>query len=100
MMMGARAHARWEIETAATILNDRKRLFILGLLTIPILLGGVVLAGDAGGVLPEILGGKKSLQPGFLYQYDISGLHPDRAGCRPDYRLHRCRGRSLSSHRR
>jgi len=65
MMMGARAHARWEIETAMTILHDRKRLFILGLLVVPILLGGIVLAGDAGGALPEILGGKKAYSPAF-----------------------------------
>ncbi|MCG6911359.1 MAG: sulfite exporter TauE/SafE family protein [Deltaproteobacteria bacterium] len=65
MMMGARAHARWEIDTAFTILRDRKRLLILGLLTLPIILGGFVLAGDAGGVLPEVLGGKKAYSPAF-----------------------------------
>jgi len=65
MMLGARAHARWEIETAETILNSRKRLFILGLLVVPILLGGMALAGGAGPVLPEILGGKKAYSPAF-----------------------------------
>ncbi len=65
MMLGARAHARWEIETAATILNDRKRMLILGLLTLPILIGGVVFAGDVSTVLPEILGGKKAYSPAF-----------------------------------
>ena len=32
MMLAARAHARWEIETANTILGDKKRIFILCLL--------------------------------------------------------------------
>jgi len=63
MMMGARAHARWEIETANTIIHDRKRLVILGLLVIPIILGGIALAD--GGELPNILGGKKAYSPAF-----------------------------------
>ena len=65
MIMGARAHARWEIETARTILHDRKRLLILGLLIVPVLLGGMALAGAGSGELPEILGGKKAYSPAF-----------------------------------
>jgi uncharacterized membrane protein YfcA len=65
MMMGARAHARWEIENAAIILHDRKRVFILGLLIIPIILGGLALAGVGGAELPNILGGKKAYSPAF-----------------------------------
>jgi len=65
MMMGARAHARGEIETAETILHDRKRLMILGLLITPIILGGLALAGAGGGELPGILGGKKAYSPAF-----------------------------------
>jgi len=64
-MMGARAHAQWEIDNAMTILHDRKRLIILGLLTIPAIFGGIALAGDIGGVLPDILGGKKAYSPAF-----------------------------------
>ncbi|MBW1688842.1 MAG: sulfite exporter TauE/SafE family protein, partial [Deltaproteobacteria bacterium] len=45
MMMAARAHARWEIETANTILGDKKRIFILFLLVIPIFAVTVALAG-------------------------------------------------------
>ncbi len=30
MMMGARAHARWEINVSNTILSSKKRLLILG----------------------------------------------------------------------
>ncbi len=65
MMMGARAHAKWEIDNAMTILHDRKRLIILGLLTIPAILGGIALAGDIGSVMPDILGGKKAYSPAF-----------------------------------
>ncbi|MCP3956058.1 MAG: sulfite exporter TauE/SafE family protein [Desulfobacterales bacterium] len=65
MMMGARAHANWEIKNAEIIMKDRKRLFILGLLIVPIVLGGVVFASDVTEVLPEILGGKKAYSPAF-----------------------------------
>ncbi len=64
MMMGARAHAQWEIENAATILHDRKRLLVLGALIIPVILGGFALAG-AGAELPNILGGKEAYNPAF-----------------------------------
>ncbi len=65
MMMGARAHAKWEIETSQRIMGDRKRLVILGLLLIPILLGGIAFAADATGVLPAMLGGKTAYTPAF-----------------------------------
>jgi uncharacterized membrane protein YfcA len=38
---------------------------ILGLLTIPIILGGIAFAEQIGGVLPELLGGKKAYSPAF-----------------------------------
>ncbi len=65
MMMGARAHAKWEMEMSNNIFRDRKRLIILGLLTIPIILGGMAFADDIGSILPEILGGKKAYSPAF-----------------------------------
>ena len=65
MMMGARAHARWELNVSNTILSDKKRLLLLGLLTIPILLGGIAFADQLGGVLPKLLGGKKAYSPAF-----------------------------------
>jgi len=65
MMMGAKAHARWEIDISNTILGDRRRLIILGLLTIPIILGGIAFAEQIGGALPEVLGGKKAYSPAF-----------------------------------
>ena len=65
MMMGARAHARWGIDNANTILRDRRRMFVLGLLIVPILLGGIAIAAGDGSVLPEVLGGKKAYSPAF-----------------------------------
>jgi uncharacterized protein len=65
MMMGARAHARWEINVSNTILKDRKRLFLLGLLTVPVILGGIAFAEQIGGALPDVLGGKKAYSPAF-----------------------------------
>ena len=69
MTFGAEAMARWEINNAYTILRDRKRLFILGLLIIPILLGGIVFAENMaepiGDMLPDVLGGHKAYSPAF-----------------------------------
>ena len=65
MMMGAKAHARWEIGVSTTIFSDKKRLLILSLLTIPILLGGIAFADQIGGAMPSLLGGKKAYSPAF-----------------------------------
>ncbi len=65
MMMGAMAHARWEIDVSRTILGDRRRLILLGLLTIPIIWGGIAFAEQIGTALPELLGGKKAYSPAF-----------------------------------
>ncbi len=65
MMMGARAHARWEIDVSNTILGDKKRLIILGLLTVPVIWGGIAFAEEIGTALPELLGGKKAYSPAF-----------------------------------
>lgn len=65
MLMGAKAHARWEIGVSNTIFSDKKRLCILGLLTIPIILGGVAFADQIGAALPTLLGGKKAYGPAF-----------------------------------
>ncbi|MFA7454013.1 MAG: sulfite exporter TauE/SafE family protein [Desulfobulbaceae bacterium] len=64
MMAGARAHANWEIQVSNTILGDRKRMIILGLLLVPIILGGIAFA-DAPGALPGMLGGKSAYAPAF-----------------------------------
>ena len=65
MMWGAQAHAKWELEMSNNILRDRKRLIILGLLSLPIILGSIAFANDIGGALPELLGGKKAYSPAF-----------------------------------
>ncbi len=65
MMMGAIAHARWEMDVSRTILGDRRRLILLGLLTIPIIWGGIAFAEEIGAALPELLGGKKAYSPAF-----------------------------------
>jgi len=66
MMAGARAHARWELDISNTIMRDKKRLIILGLLTLPVLLGGIAFASQISDVLPDILGGKKAYSPAFF----------------------------------
>jgi len=40
-------------------------MLILGLLTVPCILGGIAFADQVGGALPEILGGKKAYSPAF-----------------------------------
>ena len=69
MMMGARALAKWEIENSNTILRDRKRLALLGLLTVPIIIVGVAFASEfvepIGKIMPDILGGHKAYSPAF-----------------------------------
>ncbi len=65
MMMGARAHAKWELDVSNVILHDRKRIAILCLLVIPILVGGVAFADDVVAKLPGMLGGKNAYAPAF-----------------------------------
>ncbi len=69
MMMGARALAKWEIDNSNTILRDRKRLALLGLLTVPIIVVGVAFASEfvepIGKIMPDILGGHKAYSPAF-----------------------------------
>jgi uncharacterized membrane protein YfcA len=68
MMLGAKAHARWEINVSNTILGSKKRLLVLGLLTLPIILGGFAFAdqlAEITDVMPEILGGHKAYSPAY-----------------------------------
>ena len=65
MMMGARALAKWEVDNSNTILRERKRLIILGLLIAPVIVGGIAFADQVGGAMPEFLGGKKAYSPAF-----------------------------------
>ncbi len=65
LVLGARAHAQWELDVSNTILKSRKRLLTLALLTAPVLLGGIVFADEIAGALPDLLGGKKAYSPAF-----------------------------------
>ncbi|MBN2058891.1 MAG: sulfite exporter TauE/SafE family protein [Deltaproteobacteria bacterium] len=65
MMIGAIAHAQWELDVSKRILGDKKRMIILGLLTIPCILGGIAFADQMAGALPDLLGGKKAYSPAF-----------------------------------
>ena len=46
MLMGARAHAEWELKMSNNILGDKRRMIILGLCIIPCILGGIAFADD------------------------------------------------------
>ncbi|MBV1766201.1 MAG: sulfite exporter TauE/SafE family protein [Pseudodesulfovibrio sp.] len=65
MMAGAGALARWEIDNARHIMGSKKLRIVLGLMLIPIIIGGIALADDIGPMLPDILGGKKAYSPAF-----------------------------------
>ena len=65
MMIGAQAHAKWEIQISNTILRDRKRLLLLGLLLIPAILGSIAFAEEISDSLPDLLGGKNAYSPAF-----------------------------------
>ncbi len=66
MMMGARAHAKWELEISNNILRSRTRMVILCLLIIPIIIGGIAYASDLIEILPDTIGGKKAYSPAFF----------------------------------
>jgi hypothetical protein len=61
MMAGARYHAQWELEVSNRIFRDRRRLFVLLLLMLPVVIGGIALADD----LPAMIGGKSTYSPAF-----------------------------------
>ena len=65
LMMGTRAWASWELGVSNTILRDKRRLFILVLLTLPAILGSIAFADQISGALPALLGGKEAYSPAF-----------------------------------
>lgn len=65
MLMGARAHAKWELDVSSRILHNPKRLAVFGLLLLPIILGGMAFASDIAGALPSVLGGKNTYCPSY-----------------------------------
>lgn len=70
MMAGAGYMARWEIDNAKAIMGSKKLRMLLGLMLIPVIVGGIAFAGDIAPVLPDLLGGKKSYSPAF-YSFGI-----------------------------
>ncbi len=66
MMAASRAHARWEKDVSDTVLGSRKRMLILGLMMLPVLIGGIAFADQLAGSLPGMIGGKKAYSPAFF----------------------------------
>lgn len=58
LVEAGRAHAQWELEMSSTILRSRRRLVILGLLSLPAVLFSIAFAAD-------ILGGKEAYAPSY-----------------------------------
>ncbi len=63
MMVGAKAQAQWELDMSNSILRSRKRLMVLGLLMIPVILGGMAFADSIGEAIPSFIGGKSAYGP-------------------------------------
>jgi uncharacterized membrane protein YfcA len=63
MVVGSQAQARWEIEMSKNILASRKRLLVLGLMLIPIFLGGICFADGVQEALPGFIGSKSAYGP-------------------------------------
>ncbi len=70
MMAGAGYMARWEIDNAKAIMGSKRLRMLLGLMLIPVILGGIAFADDIAPILPDLLGGKKSYSPAF-YSFGI-----------------------------
>jgi uncharacterized membrane protein YfcA len=60
-MAASKAHARWDYEMSMSILRDKRKLWILGLMLLPILLISAAFAAD----LPDVLGGHKAYTPAY-----------------------------------
>ncbi|MBE0429155.1 MAG: sulfite exporter TauE/SafE family protein [Thermoleophilia bacterium] len=65
MMMSARAYAAWDVQMCNNIVRSRRRLFVLGLMFLPIIVGGIAYAQEITTALPEILGDKEPYSPAF-----------------------------------
>ena len=61
LMQAAVAHAKWDYETSMNIVKSKRRLWILGLMALPVILISVAFAAG----LPEILGGHKAYTPAY-----------------------------------
>lgn len=69
-MAGAGCMARWEIDNARAIMGSGRLRMVLGLMLIPVILGGIAFADEIAPVLPDLLGGKKAYTPAF-YSFGI-----------------------------
>ncbi|WP_320006225.1 sulfite exporter TauE/SafE family protein [Maridesulfovibrio sp.] len=70
MMAGAGYMARWEIDNAKAIMGSGRLRMLLGLMLIPVIIGGIAFADEIAPILPDLLGGKKSYSPAF-YSFGI-----------------------------
>ncbi|MBM7853988.1 putative membrane protein YfcA [Desulfohalotomaculum tongense] len=62
-MEAAAAHAKWDYEVSMNILHNRKKLFLLLLMALPVILPAVAHAASS---LPAVLGGKSAYAPSFF----------------------------------
>ncbi|MEW6533561.1 MAG: sulfite exporter TauE/SafE family protein [Thermodesulfobacteriota bacterium] len=60
-MAASMAHARWDYEVSMSILSDKKRLYLLGFMLLPIIITSVAFAADPAGAL----GGYKAYTPAY-----------------------------------
>jgi uncharacterized membrane protein YfcA len=65
MLLGARAHAQWEIDVSNRVFGDRRRLLLLMLFVLPAVVGGFAFADQIGDSLPGMIGGKTAYSPSF-----------------------------------
>lgn len=65
-MAAATAHAKWEKDVSDTVFSSRKRVLMLGLLMLPVAVGGIAFADQIAGMLPEMIGGKTAYSPAFF----------------------------------
>lgn len=65
MMIGAKAHARWEMDVSNTIMRDKRRLVALVLMVLPAILGSLAFAEPISNALPDLIGGKEAYNPAF-----------------------------------
>ncbi|MEG6520573.1 sulfite exporter TauE/SafE family protein [Desulfotomaculum sp. 1211_IL3151] len=59
LMAASRAHAKWEIEMSNNIMRNRRHLFVLALMMLPLIIPAIGHAAD----LPSFLGGKSAYGP-------------------------------------
>ncbi|SHE77721.1 sulfite exporter TauE/SafE family protein [Desulforamulus putei] len=59
LMSASRAHAKWELEMSNNIIRNRKHLFILAIMMLPLIIPAIGHAAD----LPGFIGGKNAFGP-------------------------------------